>query len=726
MNDRFPPIFFFDSSQSQRNPFFARKLFVFHQLHVSCSRYSFAKKERQTCSLLRRLLRLQHQALFQLLRPGTRVGVRVRRGVPTAIIHVLPHVHEQPQGPRGRDALDAPRHADALRPDALQRLALLGADAVDLGVVQVRREEEVLVLLELLGHDGLAFHVGRVAALDGDAGADPGRERVGRVRGPCRGLDVRDERVDVDAVEAEHVHGGTDGGVDADGEPAARPLRGGELGVLEEGLQLLDLRLGVGEVAPAPVGDDARLAAHAGQAQVGVVGARGDAVLAAGGEHAIGLGDALGDEVVDHDADEAVRPAQGEWWPALRRQPGVGAGDDSLAGGFLVAGRAVDLAGEIQPADELGLEGGFEVAGVDVVVFDAVAGLEHVHVLQTADGPQHGELGVGRDGHGDAIGVDNLVRGKALRLQPDLVLLLVLETDNLGLQRGAVPRPLDRFADVHGLVQIGPDDFVGGLVGMRHPAVQLTLIANLDSAVHIGERLRRGVTPLHLEYREVDRLLVQSGRSPGLETAELEASLAERLAQANRRSFAQAPRRKGLHADMDLAAQKGARCDYHVAGGNDLSGLEPHADNLSLRAARRPVESVSRHHDVRDLALEDAQSLRPLQLLQHVLLVEGPVDLRAGTPHRGALGPVQDPKHDAGLVHDTAADPVQGIDLADHGALPDASKTRIARAHANVGQRRRDQGGAGAGAGCSGAGLGARMPTSNDDDIVRSVDLISD
>ena len=60
-----------------------------------------------------------------------------------------------------------------------------------------------------------------------------------------------------------------------------------------------------------------------------------------------------------------------------------------------------------------------EIAWVDVVVFHSVAGLEHLDVFETPDLAEHGELGVGRDGHADAIRIDDFVRGEAFGFKPD-------------------------------------------------------------------------------------------------------------------------------------------------------------------------------------------------------------------------------------------------------------------------------------------------------------------
>ena len=64
---------------------------------------------------------------------------------------------------------------------------------------------------------------------------------------------------------------------------------------------------------------------------------------------------------------------------------GVDAGDDALAAGFFVTGSSVDLAGEEQSADGLHFERMSQLARIDGVVLDGVAGADHLGVLETGD-----------------------------------------------------------------------------------------------------------------------------------------------------------------------------------------------------------------------------------------------------------------------------------------------------------------------------------------------------
>src|SRR5690606_23265359 len=70
-------------------------------------------------------------------------------------------------------------------------------------------------------------------------------------------------------------------------------------------------RLALGaEGGPAQVIDQAEFATLLGQAQVGVVLAQLQAILGPRGEHAVGLGDAARDEVVDQHAEVGLVAAR--------------------------------------------------------------------------------------------------------------------------------------------------------------------------------------------------------------------------------------------------------------------------------------------------------------------------------------------------------------------------------------------------------------------------------
>ena len=137
----------------------------------------------------------------------------------------------------------------------------------------------------------------------------------------------------------------------------------------------------LGEAVDAGLGGEADGVAEGGEALVGVVGAEGEAEFGAAGEHAVGFGGGFGDEVVDHDADVGLVAGEDEAVGALDFAGGVDSGDEALAGGFFVAGGAVDLAGEEEAVDEAGFEGCADLMGGGEVVFDGVTEAEDFGVF---------------------------------------------------------------------------------------------------------------------------------------------------------------------------------------------------------------------------------------------------------------------------------------------------------------------------------------------------------
>src|SRR5581483_11251909 len=85
---------------------------------------------------------------------------------------------------------------------------------------------------------------------------------------------------------------------------------------------------------------------------------------------------------------------------------GVDAGEQALRRGFLVSGGAVDLSGEVEARDRLGLQRALQVARVEVVVLDRIARPRDARVLEAADGAHEALLHVVRQRGADAVRVD--------------------------------------------------------------------------------------------------------------------------------------------------------------------------------------------------------------------------------------------------------------------------------------------------------------------------------
>jgi hypothetical protein len=252
---------------------------------------------------------------------------------------------------------------------------------------------------------------------------------------------------------------------------------------------------------PARVVDDAEATAVLGEPQVGVVLAQLQPVLGARREHPVRLGDAARDQVVDQDAEVSLVAPRAPPVLAARMTRRVHAREQPLRGRFLVAGRAVDLSGEEQSADRLGLERRVQRARIEVVVLDRVAGTQDVRVLATGQRAHERDLHVERQRRRHAVRID-LVRREPLGLEEHLVRVAMREAHDLVLDRRAVARP-DAFDDARvqrRAVERAADEIVRRRARVRDPARQLRGMHVARS--HEREHRRGIVARLHLEARE--------------------------------------------------------------------------------------------------------------------------------------------------------------------------------------------------------------------------------
>ena len=106
-----------------------------------------------------------------------------------------------------------------------------------------------------------------------------------------------------------------------------------------------------------PLGiDQAVLVGERGEAKVGVVVPEKQAVLGAAREHPIRLRRSLGHEIVDQHADVGIRAGQRERRLPQYLEGGIRSGYQPLCGRLLVAGRPIDLSGEIKTRNPLRFE----------------------------------------------------------------------------------------------------------------------------------------------------------------------------------------------------------------------------------------------------------------------------------------------------------------------------------------------------------------------------------
>lgn len=159
------------------------------------------------------------------------------------------------------------------------------------------------------------------------------------------------------------------------------------------------------------------------------------------------------------------------------------------------------------------------MAGVDVVVFNAVAGLEHGCLFEAGDGSEEGALDGFGDCHGDAVGVDCGVV-ESFGLEPYYVRLFVGEAEDFGFEGGAVARAFDGFTDVDGFVEVLSEEVVGRGCGRGGVAVEL--FVDLDARIEVGKWHGRVVAVLREKVCVVDGASVHARGRAGFQAAHLE------------------------------------------------------------------------------------------------------------------------------------------------------------------------------------------------------------
>ena len=387
-----------------------------------------------------------------------------------------------------------------------------------------------------------------------------------------------------------------------------------------------------------------------GEAEIAIVLTQEQAVFRAAGEHAVGLDDALGHEVVHHYAKIRFRAAQHHGRAAEDFQRGIRSGDQSLAGGFLVAGGAIDLPGKIESGDAFGFAGGEELGGGAEIVFHRVAGADHLGIFQTWHGAQEGVLDLVGEGGGNAIDV-NFMGVAALWLQEKLMAILLCKADHLVLDGGTIARPnaLD-LAGIHrGFVEILPDDVVRGGVGVGDPAGDLFHVERGIAPGIEGEEVVRplgqgvgevaelgggGIAVLDFTLGEVDGPTVEAAGGAGLETLDFESVVPEGIAQRGN-SIAHPPTGLILHANMEEAAHERSAANDHGGGAEFQSEVGAHAR-----------DGIVADQQLGDISLVKMQIWRAFEDPFQAKLVGFLVRLGAGGTDAGAFGDVEHPELD--------------------------------------------------------------------------------
>ena len=301
-----------------------------------------------------------------------------------------------------------------------------------------------------------------------------------------------------------------------------------------------------------------------GQALIGIVGPQGQPILGARREHPVRLGDAAGHKIVDHHPEIAVGAVEHDRVGSACAHGCVQARNNSLRRSFFIASGAVDLAGQEQTWQTLGLQGRIEFARIDMVIFDGIAWPDHANPLPgrewsrgwKAAPPREARWRCRWDRRWSRRGLPAREKSDARRDR---------QSERSCPRSRAITRPaaLDLPGIHRRAMHIRPDYLMGGRRRAGDTALDLR---RGDPLGHHRERLRRIVAGLHLDRGPIDRGAVEPRRRAGLQSPELEAGALERSRKPERRRLAYPARRPILLAEMDQPTQKRSGRDNHRTG----------------------------------------------------------------------------------------------------------------------------------------------------------------
>ena len=287
-------------------------------------------------------------------------------------------------------------------------------------------------------------------------------------------------------------------------------------------------------------------------------------------------------------------------------------------------------------------------------------------MFEAGDAGNHGKLHIQRQAGGNAVGVAFLPV-QPFRLDKDVVPLTLGKPRHLVLHGGAVARAraFNDAREQRRAVHARSDGVVRPLVGPRH----ITRHLRLSGLWPVKAEARSRIVPgLFLHLRKIDGRPEQPRGGPGLEAAQGEAVLPQRIRKLHGGGIAEAPAGKMREPHVDEPAQERARGQDDVRG---LKGLPQLGANPGGASAplQHLVHGILPDGDAR---LGEQGGLRRL----HVAVA---VDLRAGGPYGGPLAGVQRAELDTRPVGPQAHHAAEGVDFPDHmpfGEPPDGGVAR--------------------------------------------------
>ena len=213
-------------------------------------------------------------------------------------------------------------------------------------------------------------------------------------------------------------------------------------------------------------------------------------------------------------------PGQHQLLLAQRVAGSVQTRQQTLRGGFLVAGGTVELPCPVQTPHHLAFQRGFQTGGVYAVVLDGVGGAHDLQMLKAFDAVVKGVLHIFRQAAGRTLQI-HFLGVLAAGLYEQRVTVLAGEAHHLVLNGGAVARAdtLDHAAVQRAALDIIQNDLVGLGVRVGDPAFHLIVHGCIGQKAE-GLQFAVRVAGLAFQLGKINAAAVHPGRGAGLEPAQ--------------------------------------------------------------------------------------------------------------------------------------------------------------------------------------------------------------
>src|SRR4030095_3829137 len=119
-------------------------------------------------------------------------------------------------------------------------------------------------------------------------------------------------------------------------------------------------------------GYQAGLKCRRGQTLIRIVVSQKQSFLSTTCKHTIRLFCSFSDKIINENTCVRLFPAQHEWRATLGLQSSVSSSNHALSCRLFVPRGAIDLAGKIEPADQLSFQRGLELRRREVVIFHCI------------------------------------------------------------------------------------------------------------------------------------------------------------------------------------------------------------------------------------------------------------------------------------------------------------------------------------------------------------------